>query len=54
MTETTTRLFFTSPACGGGRCAERVGREHFIFAVPTPAPSPTLPRKRGREKRGHA
>ncbi len=39
--------FFASPACGGGRRAQRVGRGNFSAH----APSPTLPRKRGREKK---
>src|SRR6266508_4965719 len=43
-------LFFTSPACGGGR--ERSEREGALLLSAEHPPSPTLPRKRGREMRG--
>jgi hypothetical protein len=57
--------FLTSPACGGGRRATgaftrvsdalwRVGRGQFDIIVQSSAPSPTLPRKRGREKKASA
>ncbi len=38
-------FLFTSPACGGGRPPKAVGRGLILLR----APSPTLPRKRGRE-----
>jgi hypothetical protein len=62
MSETATLSSFTSPACGGGRRASsaftrvfnalwRVGRGFIESVARALAPSPTLPRKRGREKR---
>ena len=42
---------FTSPACGGGRIAKRSGWGQFYEAVQAAAPTPTFPRKRGREKK---
>ena len=47
------RTLFTSPACGGGRYAgadREGGREGVTFYFSTAAPSPPLPRKRGREE----
>ena len=44
------RRFFSSPACGGGRRAKRVGRGR-VGCSEQAGPLPTLPRKRGRETR---
>jgi hypothetical protein len=54
MLQNTALSSFTSPACGGGRRAKRVGRGRFETITQAYSPSPTLPRKRGREKEASA
>jgi len=44
-------FLFTSPACGGGRRPKAGGWGNFTALAQEHAPSPTLPRLRGRELR---